>query len=93
MVIGYLLVVGFASVEWLLHDGAAGRGGKIQMWLLFAAGLVINIAFVSGKDEELAGPANLLMIAAGLMMLWRSARSCFPTAGAARVSASSRGSP
>jgi len=78
MVIGYLLVVGFASVEWLLHDGASGRLGAVQMWLLFAAGLVINIAFVSGKDEELAGPANLLMIAAGLIMLWRSRSQLLP---------------
>ena len=39
--------------------------------LLFVAGHIINIAFVTGTDEQLAGPANLLMIAAGLMLLWR----------------------
>ncbi len=72
MVIGYLLVAGFAAVEWMLHDDAAGRAGFVQMWLLFAAGLIINIAFVTGTDEQLAGPANLLMIAAGVMLLWRS---------------------
>ena len=70
-----------------------GRGGSVQMWLLFVAGLIINIAFVTGKDEELAGPANLLMIAAGLMLLWRS-RSMLPqTAGAGSVSVCSRASP
>jgi hypothetical protein len=78
MVIGYLLVAGFAVVEWLLHDDDEGRGGSIQMWLLFVAGLIINIAFVTGKDEELAGPANLLMIAAGLMLLWRSRSMLLP---------------
>lgn len=72
MVIGYLLVAGFAAVEWLLHPDDEGRAGPVQMWLLFVAGLVINIAFVTGKDEQLAGPANLLMIAAGLMLIWRS---------------------
>lgn len=72
MVIGYLLVAGFAVVEWLLHDDDDGRGGPAQMWLLFVAGIVINIAFVTGTDEQLAGPANLLMIAALVTMLWRS---------------------
>jgi hypothetical protein len=72
MVIGYLLLAGFAVVEWLLHDDDDGRAGSVQMWLLFAAGIVINIAFVTGKDEQLAGPANLLMIAALVTLLWRS---------------------
>ena len=72
MVIGYLLVAGFAVVEWLLHDKATGRAGFVQMWLLFVAGIIINIGFISGKDEELVGPANLMMIAAGITMLWRS---------------------
>jgi len=72
MVIGYLLVAGFAVVEWMLHDDDDGRAGSVQMWLLFVAGIVINIAFVTGTDEQLAGPANLLMIAALLTLLWRS---------------------
>ena len=72
MVIGYLLVAAFAAVEWLLHDKTPGRAGFVQMWLLFVAGVVINIGFISGKDEEMVGPANLLMIAAGITMLWRS---------------------
>lgn len=72
MVIGYLLVAGFAVVEWLLHDKSTGRAGFVQMWLLFVSGVIVNIGFVSGKDEELVGPANLLMIAAGVTMLWRS---------------------
>lgn len=78
MVIGYLLVAGFAVVEWLLHDDDDGRAGAIQMWLLFVAGIVINIAFVTGTDEQLAGPANLLMIAALLTLLWRSRAMLMP---------------
>jgi hypothetical protein len=78
MVIGYLLVAGFAVVEWLLHDGERDRAGFVQMWLLFVAGIIINIAFVTGKDEQLAGPANLLMIAALVTMLWRSRSMLLP---------------
>lgn len=80
MVIGYLLVAGFSIVEWLLHPGSATRAGFVQVWLLFAAGLIINIAFVTGTDEQLAGPANLLMIVAGVMMLWRSRQLLTPDA-------------
>ncbi len=79
MVIGYLLVAAFAVIEWLLHDKAEGRAGSVQMWLLFVAGVVINIGFVSGKDEELVGPANLMMIAAGITMLWRSRKMLAPS--------------
>ena len=78
MVIGYLLVAGFAVVEWLLHDDDDGRAGSVQMWLLFIAGIIINIAFVTGTDEQLAGPANLLMIAALLTLLWRSRSMLMP---------------
>jgi hypothetical protein len=60
-------------VEWLLHDdNPKRRQSTIIMWLLFAAGVLINIGFIAGKDEELAGPANLLMLVAAVMMLWRS---------------------
>ncbi|MCB2225014.1 MAG: hypothetical protein KQH83_12695 [Actinobacteria bacterium] len=72
MVIGYLLLAAFAAIEWLLHDGGPRRAPTIQMWLLFVAGIVINIGFISGLEEELAGPANVLMIVAGVMLLWRS---------------------
>ena len=79
MVIGYLLVAAFAVIEWLLHDKAVGRAGFVQMWLLFVAGIIINIGFISGKDEELVGPANLMMIAAGITMLWRSRKMLAPS--------------
>jgi hypothetical protein len=72
MVIGYLLLMAFATIEWLLYDDTGGRAARTQMWLLFSAGLIINIAFVAGLDEQLAGPANLLMIIAGVTLLWRS---------------------
>jgi hypothetical protein len=80
MLIGYLLVAAFAAVEWLLHrDKETTRNPTIQMWLLFVAGIIINVAFVTGTDEELAGPANLLMIAAAAMLLWRSRAELAPS--------------
>ena len=79
MLIGFLLLAAFATIEWLLHgDKDSTRSPTIQMWLLFVAGIVINIAFVSGKDEELAGPANLLMIVAVVMLLIRSRGELMP---------------
>jgi hypothetical protein len=79
MVIGFLLLAAFAVVEWLLHgEGTESRAPVIQMWLLFVAGVVINIGFISGKDEELAGPANIAMIVAAVMMLWRSREMLMP---------------
>jgi hypothetical protein len=78
MVIGFLLVATFSIVEWMLFDDDRGRLGYVQVWLLFVAGIVINIAFVTGTDEQLAGPANLLMIAAAVIMLWRSRRLLTP---------------
>lgn len=80
MVIGYLLLAAFAVLEWLLHSGGErSRAASVQMWLLFAAGILINVAFVSGLEEELSGPANLLMIAAGIMLLWRSREMLAPS--------------
>lgn len=78
MVIGFLLVATFSIVEWMLFDDDPGRLGYVQVWLLFVAGIVINIAFVTGSDEQLAGPANLLMIAAAVIMLYRSRRLLAP---------------
>ncbi|MDX1449401.1 MAG: hypothetical protein R3246_10125 [Acidimicrobiia bacterium] len=78
MLIGYLLLAGFAAVNWLLHDDKPARSGTIQMWLLFASGVVINIAFVTGSDEQLGGPANLAMIVAAVMLVWQSRRELSP---------------
>ena len=73
MVVGFLLLAAMAIIEWLLGDRPAegNRGGVIQMWLLFGAGLLLTVAFLSGMEEELAGPANLAMIVAVVMLLVR----------------------
>ncbi len=71
MVIGFLILASMAIIEWLLAGDAWGRSGAVQMWLLFSAGVIVNIGFVSGLEEELLGPANLLMIAGVVMLVTR----------------------
>jgi hypothetical protein len=78
MVIGYLLLAGFATLEWLLHrDHPSSRPATIVMWMLFVAGVVVNIGFII-DSEDLLGPANGLMIIAVLVMLWRSRQQLMP---------------
>jgi hypothetical protein len=79
MLIGYLLLAAFSIIQWLLHDDDEPRLGTIQVWLLFIAGIVVNIAFVTGTDEQLAGPANLAMIAAVVLLLWQSRTHLAPS--------------
>ncbi len=66
MVIGFLILAAFAVIEWLIQDEktwAESRLGATMMWLVFAGGVLVNVAFVSGLEEELLGPANLIAIA------------------------------
>ncbi len=74
MVIGFLILAAMAVTEWLLRDHtpqAESRAGTAQMWILFVAGMLANIGFVSGLEEELLGPANLLMIIGVVIMVAR----------------------
>lgn len=82
MVIGFLLLAAFAMIEWLLGDRPTGesRSGVFQMWMLFGAGVVVNIAFVTGTDEALLGPANVAMIAGVVMLIVRHRRDLTPSA-------------
>jgi hypothetical protein len=82
MVIGFLLLAAMAIIEWLLGDkpAAGNRAGVIQMWLLFLAGLVLIVAFVFELDDALAGPANGMMIAGVVILLWRRRAELTPKA-------------
>jgi len=72
MVIGYLILAAMAVIEWLFRgDRSRTKGGDTQMWLLFAAGIIANVAFISGADP-LLGLANLLMIVGVVMLVVRS---------------------
>ena len=73
MVIGFVILAGLALAEWGLRPQrtlAEDRSGKIQMWLVFTAGMLVNVAFVIGV-EDLLGPANLLQIVAVIMFVKR----------------------
>lgn len=74
MVIGFLILAAMAVIEWVLRDHvawSASRLGAAQMWILFAAGILANVGFVAQLEEELLGPANLLMIIGVVIMVVR----------------------
>ncbi|MBI5157645.1 MAG: hypothetical protein HZA58_06460 [Acidimicrobiia bacterium] len=73
MVIGFLIVAALSMIEWLLGDRtiAASRSGAVQMWLLFGAGIVVNVAFLASLDDVLLGPANVAMIVGVIMVIVR----------------------
>jgi hypothetical protein len=73
MVIGFVILAGLAIAEWALRPESPLRGdrlGATQMWLIFAAGMLVNVAFVIGV-EDLLGPANLIQIAGVVIFLRR----------------------
>lgn len=82
MVVGFLLLAAMAIIEWLLGDKPAtgNRVGVIQMWLLFVSGLLLTVAFVFELEDQLAGPANLLMIVGVVMLLVRRRGELAPSA-------------
>jgi hypothetical protein len=69
MLIGYLILAGVAITDWLL-DGPPGRIGPIVAWLLFVAGIVVNIAIMS-DIEALIQVATLLEVVAIILVLVR----------------------
>lgn len=82
MVIGFLFLAAFCIVEWLLHDEktwAVSRLGATMMWLAFAGGVLVNVAFVIDQ-EALLGPANLLAIVGVGILIGRARRALAPSA-------------
>lgn len=83
MVIGFLILAAMAVIEWLFRGHTPlreDRLGAAQMWILFAAGMLANIGFLGRMEEELLGPANLLMIV-GIVILIVRYRSLLLPAG------------
>ncbi len=83
MVIGFLILAAMAVIEWLFRGHTPlreDRLGAAQMWILFAAGMLANIGFLGRLEEELLGPANLLMIV-GIVILVVRDRSLLLPAG------------
>jgi hypothetical protein len=82
MAIGFLLLAAFALIEWLLGDRYVGDSpsGVYQMWVLFGAGILVNVAFVARLDDYLLAPANLAMVVAVVMMVIRRWSDLRPSA-------------
>ena len=73
MVIGFLILAAMAVIEWLFRGNDSWtRAGVTHMWLLFIAGVMVNVGFITGAEEALLGPANLLMIVGIVMLVGRS---------------------
>jgi hypothetical protein len=67
MLIGYLILAGAAITHWLL-GGSQARTGRMVMWALFVAGIVVNLAFILGIDE-LIQLATLLEVVAIIVFI------------------------
>jgi hypothetical protein len=82
MVIGFLILAAMAILEWLFRNHtrwADDKFGAAQMWILFAAGTLANIGFLSRMEEELLGPANMLMIIGVVIMVVRYRKELLPS--------------
>jgi hypothetical protein len=76
-----LILAAMALLEWAFRNHtrwADDRLGVAQMWILFVAGMLANIGFLSRMEEELLGPANLLMIAGVVILLIRYRAELMP---------------
>ena len=73
MMIGFQLLAAFSMIEWLLGDRPIGEsfGGVFQMWMLFIAGIVVDVVFVLRVDDVLLAPANAAMLAGVVMLIVR----------------------
>jgi hypothetical protein len=82
MVIGFLILAAMAIIEWLLRGHTSwsdSKSGSAQMWILFAAGLLANVGFIARLEEELLGPANLLMIIGVIILVVRYRSELLPS--------------
>ncbi|RPI22860.1 MAG: hypothetical protein EHM57_04775, partial [Actinobacteria bacterium] len=72
MVIGFLILAGVSIVEWLMRPVRSlgeDRWGTAQMLAIFAAGIIINIAFIV-DSEDLLGPANGMEILGEIILIF-----------------------
>jgi len=82
MLIGFLLLAAFSMIEWLLGDAPVGESttGVAQMWILFAAGVMVNVGFALGIEDLLIAPATVAMIAGMTLLVTRRHRDLAPAA-------------
>ena len=68
MLIGYLILAGVAVAAWQL-DGANTRLGRAAAWLLFASGIIANLAFILNNDAMIQGFSALQVIGIVLFLI------------------------
>ena len=68
---GYLILVAAGVAEWILNPGGGRtRGGEIQSWLLFLAGLTLAIGFLANVQPLLI-VSNVLQLVGIIMVAVR----------------------
>jgi hypothetical protein len=71
---GYLILVAAGVAEWILNPvGGRTRGGEIQSWLLFLAGITLAIGFLANVQPFLL-VSNVLQLAGIVMVAVRLGR-------------------
>ena len=71
---GYLILVAAGVAEWILNPAVGRtRGGEIQSWLLFLAGLTLAIGFLANVQPLLI-VSNVLQLAGIIMVAVRLGR-------------------
>ncbi|MFQ5522580.1 MAG: hypothetical protein ACE5F5_03265 [Acidimicrobiia bacterium] len=75
MIIGFLILAGLGIAEWTLRDeeitGRNRTWGMAAVWVLFAAGMLVNVAFIARMEDQLLGPANMLQFVAIIIFVVR----------------------
>ena len=65
---GYLILVAAGVAEWILNPaGGRTRGGEIQSWLLFLAGLTLAIGFLANVQPFLLISNVLQLVGVGMV--------------------------
>lgn len=82
MLIGYLILAGVAVAAWQLN-GANTRLGRIAAWLLFASGIIANLAFILNIEAliQVFSALEVIGIILFLIAVWPQLRP--GTAGSA----------
>lgn len=92
MLIGYLVLAGAAVIHWLL-SGSETWVGRAVMWMLFAGGVVVNLAFILDIEVfvQVATVLEVVAIVAFVVHMWPHLRPAAWAGGGlsnfARVSA------
>lgn len=71
MLIGYLILAGVAVTHWLLQ-GPESRAGRIVVWALFLAGILVNISFIFDVEAliQISSLLEVLAIVLYLVHMW-----------------------